>query len=149
MIIEVDMVFRKDQLAKAMSEFHSDKTKNIYTRQVEVWKMNYRIPERDRPGVHFIHRRTGNKDELSDAFVHNFGFSFSDKTMYWKHLTAIGFSPIIKDSPPNPDWYDEKWIKWDYLTNNYNLEISIGCEGNIPCAVEYPNNELPEIIRKI
>jgi hypothetical protein len=74
------------------------------------------------------------------------GFSFSDKTMYWKHLTAIGFSAVIGDSPPNENWYEDKWLKWHPETNNVNLEISKGAEHNIPYAEPYSKSELPEII---
>lgn len=147
MIIEVDMVFRNDQLKLALDEFYIDKGIDLYLQQIEIWKMKYRIPERDRPGVQLVHRKTGKTNSKSSALVHNFGFSFSDKTMYWKHLTAIGFSNVIRDSPPNVDWYDNKWLKWHPIDNNQDLEISIGAEKNIPYAFEYPENELPETIR--
>lgn len=146
MIIEVDMVFRQDQLKKALHDFHQVKSRNICTSQVEVWKMKYRIPYRDRPGVQFVHAKPASANMLSDAFNHNFGFSFSDQTMYWKHMTAIGFSPVIKDSLPNEKWFEDKWLKWDINTNNSDLEISQGAEKNISHAYEYPASELPEVM---
>lgn len=147
MIIEVDQVFRKDQLEKALNEFNSIDCSKLITKQIEIWKMNYRVPERIRPGVEFIKKDDKKPIYWSDTYVHNMGFSFSDKIMYWKHLTALGFSSIIKDSLPNENWYEEKWLKWDFYTNNNDLEISKGCEKNIPYVIPYLKEELPESIK--
>lgn len=78
----------------------------------------------------------------------NFGYAFSPKTMYWKHMTALAFSQKIGDSVPNEDWYEEKWIKWDYERNNENLEVSKGYEHLIPLAEKYDTSQLPETIIK-
>jgi hypothetical protein len=67
--------------------------------------------------------------------------------MYWKHMTAIGFSQKIGDDLPNEDWYEDKWLNWNFETNNQNLEISKGHEHLIPRALKYDRNELPELLK--
>ena len=80
------------------------------------------------------------------GIVHNLGFCVSERTMRWKHLTSMAFSPVIGESLPNPDWYEEKWLRWTPGTRN--LEVSIGSEGSIPCAVPYDVAGLPGSIRR-
>ena len=85
--------------------------------------------------------------EILEAEVHNFGFAVSPKVMYWKHMTALGFSKVIKDCQPNEGWLS-KWLTWDLETNNKDLEISRGYEHIISHAFKYDPAGLPELIRE-
>lgn len=156
-MLEVDYVYRKDQIEKALELFEKSGYQNATTRQIEIWKgLKHYLPERERFASMLWNLknldkmpptgRHANSEDLKkiDAFVHNFGFAVSEKTMYWKHMTALGFYQEINDSPPNEDWYEEKWLKWDYETNNKDLEISKGAEYLIPKAMPYNTDELPE-----
>ena len=78
--------------------------------------------------------------------VHNLGFAVSAKTMRWKHLCALAFSPIVGESIPNPSWYEKKWLAWHPETNNCDLEVSLGCEAGIVRAVPYDVAGLPASI---
>ena len=78
--------------------------------------------------------------------VHNLGFCFSYDVMRWKHLTAIAFSKIVGDAPPNEDWLD-KWNSWRKDNQLTNLEISKGNEHSIPRAYGYNVDELPEVLK--
>lgn len=112
------------------------------TPQIEVWKTEYTIPQRDRPGPIFVKapvRQTAANGwpihhpmAWNNGQAVNYGFSISDEVMYWKHLTAMAFSPLVGDSIPNPDWYEDKWLNWTPETQN--LEISLGHEHKIPYA---------------
>ncbi len=82
-----------------------------------------------------------------DAEVHNCGFCVSENAMYWKHLTGIAFAKTIKDSIPNENWYEDKWLNWDFKRNNENLEISKGYESDIPAAIPYDVKMLPEALK--
>lgn len=159
---EIDHVFREDQVVGAFDEFDRGGLRCAMTRQVELWRTpEYRIPERPhRHGVAFWDMMgidemptTGGNAEIpgmvrTNHFVHNFGFAVSEKVMYWKHMTALGFSRVLHDSEPNEAWYD-KWLSWRIDHNNENLEISKGSEGSIPYAVPYDVSELPELIREM
>jgi 2-polyprenyl-3-methyl-5-hydroxy-6-metoxy-1,4-benzoquinol methylase len=160
MIVEVDHVFRKDQLRKSLEEFKQNDYICASTRQIEMWKyLNYKISERQRRGVMFWNmkkikklpqtRRQGDTKDMKwlSTYVHNCGFAVSEKVMYWKHLTAIGFSKKIGDSLPNENWLENKWLRWHHTKNNKNLEISKGKESSIPFAVEYDTAELPEMLK--
>ena len=82
-----------------------------------------------------------------EAYVHNMGLCMNPKTMFYKvinnHicqsknklkvLIAIGFSHVIGDTPPSESWYHEKWLTFDVLKNNKNLEMATGYEKDIPC----------------
>lgn len=159
MVIEVDHVFKKDQLEKAIQE--SKIRSHISTIPIELWKTPlFRIPERHRLCTVFWNMRindtmpkTGRHADVSGmhwipAKTHNFGFCYNPATMLWKHLTALAFSAKIGDDMPNEDWYEKTWLTWDYNTNNKNLEISKGYEHNIDHAFHYNPEELPEIIRQ-
>lgn len=165
MIIEVDHVFRKNEIERALSEFNSNNWKVAKTRQIELWRtIDFRIPERpQRTGVVFWNitgldrlpdtKRQGEpvyiKMETLDSFVHNFGFCLSEQAMFWKHLLALGFSQKIGDSQPNENWFEDKWLNWTLDDDNENLEISKGCESDIPYANPYLihyNGKLPETL---
>lgn len=158
---EVDHVFRKHDIEKSIEQFPQMGIRVGKTRQVELWKSyKYRIEERrHRIGVVFWNMKyvdklptTYGNGEISytpelSYYVHNFGFAVSEKVMYWKHLTSLGFSRKIHDSIPNEKWLD-KWLSWDINKNNSDLEISLGYEHTIPCAYEYDIDQLPEVIKK-
>lgn len=80
--------------------------------------------------------------------IHNFGFCCSESNTRWKHLTALAFSPIIGESLPNPTWFERTWLAWDPVTNNRNLEVSLGCESAISHAAPYETSELPESVKR-
>jgi len=157
MVIEVDHVFRPDQLELALHEFRTDNYIAATTRQIEIWKgFRHRVPERPyRTGVALWNMsnlkyfpETQRQADYADmprlsAEVHNLGFAISERAMYWKHMTALGFSQAIGDSQPVEDWYESKWLNWNPETNNKNLEISLGYEHLIPQAIPYEINELP------
>lgn len=159
--IEPDHVFTKEQAEKAFTHWSLYSGVQASTRQVELWKTPaFAVPERPRRTSVVFHRifgqsmgETGFNGAAEgiprlNAVVHNLGFCISEKVMYWKHLTAIAFSKIVGDTPPNEDWYESKWLSWDYQTNNSNLEISLGYEWMIPRAEPYDVSRLPESIRK-
>lgn len=160
-IPEVDHVFRNDQAEIALTEFINRNLSCAKTRQIELWRTPlYRIAERlTRVGVVFWNLnnvnklpRTGGNGEVKNimeinCYVHNFGFAISEKVMFWKHMTAIGFSSTIGDSLPNEDWLD-KWLMWSFANNNSDLEISKGYEHTIPMAFPYNPKELPELIKE-
>ena len=76
--------------------------------------------------------------------IHNYGFSVSDETMLMKHTLALAYSPVIGDSVPNENWYDEKWLAWDFKKNNSNLEMSKGHESKIPFVEKMKRKELSQ-----
>ena len=80
------------------------------------------------------------------ASVHNFGFAVSEKAMYWKHLLSIAMAQKFGGIVPFENWYEDKWLKWDYETNNENLDISE--QNKISSAVPYNSEKLPELIKK-
>lgn len=161
LFIEPDMVFRSDQIKDALVEFEDKKLSHASTSQVEIWKLKpcYRIPLRRRPSCTLFDLaqyngklpktgRGGNAAGMTylNAFNHNFGFCLLARSMYWKHLLAIAFSPLIGDSRPRKDWYEKVWLDWRPETNNSNLEISEGHGHLIPKAVPYDFHALPETI---
>lgn len=158
--IEPDHVFTKEQAEKAFTNWSLYSGVQASTRQVELWKTPaFAIPERSNRTSVVFHRIRGNPMGSTgfngasegihrlNACVHNLGFCISEKAMYWKHLTAIAFSKIVGDSPPNEGWYESRWLSWNQATNNSNLEISLGYEWAIPCAVPYEVSKLPESIQ--
>lgn len=161
-IPEVDHVFRKDQIELTLDLFEKSNYPHCSTKPIELWKTyQYRIPERRRTAtvlwnmkyinkIHDTHRQAESTTlplMILDSYTHNMGFCFNPKTMLFKHLTALGFSQKIGDSPPDPEWYD-KWLNWKINHNNSNLEISLGYQGNISHAYPYPYDELPEVIKE-
>tara|TARA_R110000824_G_scaffold118226_9_gene270429 strand:- start:5068 stop:5892 length:825 start_codon:yes stop_codon:yes gene_type:complete len=165
MVIEVDHVFTKEQLEESLDIFRSNNIQHCDTRQIEVWKgLKHCVPRglrkrEKRPGVVFwnlknldrlpaTNRQANGHGKIKlPTHVYNLGFAVSKEVMFWKHMTAIGFSQKIGDTPPNEDWYEKIWLAWDYETNNENLEISKGYEHYIPLAEEYDWHQLPESIK--
>jgi len=159
MCIEVDHVWRKDQLENCLLEYKNHAVSS--SSQIFLWRsFDYKLDyNRRRPSVVFwnmkkvnILPRTGRQAECKEmeylnGYVHNLGYCISEKVMYWKHMTALGFSQKIRDSAPDEMWYENKWLNWDYETNNQNLEPSKGYEHFIPRAEKYNLDELPEILK--
>lgn len=116
-------------------------------KQVEFWKdKNWRIPQRKRVGPVLYHKPnniitkfnnlpTNQNYDISEKLTHNVGFCFSKELMLYKHLLSIGFSKKIGDTPPNEDWYEDKWLNWTPET--VDLEIAIGYEHYIKKAEKY------------
>jgi hypothetical protein len=163
-IIESDMVFRDDQATSAIEEFESSKFQYASTDMIELWKTPYyRCSEDSRKHMGVVFWNLNNLNKMPPtrkhanlhfppprlkSFVHNFGFCFSEKNMYWRILAAIAYSRYLKDSLPNEDWYEDVWLAWDYEKNNKNLEISKKHSHLIPRAVPYDVTQLPESIRR-
>lgn len=163
LFFEVDMVFRKDQLYKAFEEFMKKDYLVAAISQIEMWyDLKHRIPDRFRLGACIWDMNKVDKmpptfrlanpagpdgiPPFLNAYNHNLGYSCSKKVMYWKHVLTIGSSPIIGDSIPNEDWYEETWLKWDYNTNNKNLEVAKDAAFEIQRANRYDYTQLPEVI---
>lgn len=160
-IPEVDHVFRKDQIERAIATFESNPIHCATMQQIELWKTpKFAVPPRFRIGTMFWNLKivdklpeTGAQANIGqvpiiiNTFVHNMGFCASPEVMRWKHLTAIAFSTIIGDAPPNEDWLD-KWNLWSEDNQLKNLEISKGAEHTIPMAIPYDIEQLPEQIKE-
>jgi hypothetical protein len=156
MVIEPDMVFRRDQISRALElcegYFRSVMYGGCMTRQIEIWKgLEHRVPERPhRTGVVFwrgllpetMHQANVPGMKVIDAYVHNFGFAVSEETMRVKDSIAHRMSPKIGDCRPDPAWLD-KWLNWK--PGDRDLEISIGYQKDIPEVVPYPGSELPPL----
>ena len=160
LFLEVDHVFRSDQIRKAVDEFVEKDYVFATTDQIEVWKDLKRILEARPNKVGAIFCNLSKLDKMPatlkhggilvmpklSAYVHNFGFALSDKVMYWKHLLSIAAPQKFGDTIPDENWYEEKWLRWDYESNNEDLGISEQ-DKNLK-AVPYDFNELPEIIKE-
>jgi len=158
---EADHVFAIGDFRPSLDLFYESDFKVAKTQQIELWKSpNHCLPYRERIGVVFW--RTEDFDIFPNTHgggqpttdltlknhclpipVYNLGFMVSEKSMYWKILTAIAFAEKIRDSPPNLNWYKNTWLNWDFLYNNKNLEPALGYEKNIPEAIKYENCRLP------
>ena len=157
---EVDHVFHSEQIKKAIDEFIEKDYVFATTGQIEIWKeLKYRLPDRpNRVGAVFCN--LSKLDRMPEtlkhggilvmpklsAYVHNFSFAVSDKVMYWKHLLSIALARKTGDAVPYENWYEERWLKWDYASNNENLGVSDQLK--IERAILYDVNDLPEIIKE-
>lgn len=155
--MEPDWVWAPAEAEWAFSEWASRSHLNqAHSRQIEMWRTcDWRTPERlgratpsfQRVGVRAPAPNLLTPSHELGGSVYNLGFCASEATLRWKHLTGIAFTAEIKDCAPNPDWFEEKWKKWNPVTNNTNLEISLGLEYKIPCAIPYEALLVPESIR--
>jgi Tfp pilus assembly protein PilF len=160
--LEADHVFRDDQIRKAIDEFIEKDCVFASTSLIEVWKgLKHRLPDRPaKVGAIFSNLSKLNKMPATlkhggvlvmpklSAFAHSFGFAVSEKLMYWKHLLSIAAAQKTGGSIPSEDWYEEKWLKWDFESNNENLEIPEQGKQEQPLsAIPYDFNELPELIK--
>lgn len=160
LFLEADHIFHSDQIEKALDEFREQDYLFATTESIELWKdFNYRLPERtDKVGAVFCNLNRLSKMPMTlkhggiavmprlSAHVHSFSFTVSEKSMYWRHLLSIAISRKFGGSVPFEDWYEEKWLKWDYEMNNENLDISE--QQKIPRALPYNAERLPEMIQK-
>lgn len=82
--------------------------------------------------------------------VHNLGFAASERTLFWKHITALGFSRDQGlDDPPREDWFERTWRDWHWRRNpRTDLCPSAGHEHAFPPAREHPADDLPEPVRR-
>jgi tetratricopeptide (TPR) repeat protein len=158
LFLDVNQVFHSDQIKNAIDEFIDEDYLFATTEQIEMWKdLYHRLPDRpDKVGVIFCNLSKLDKmpetlkhggiavmPKLS-ATVHNFGFAVSDKAMYWRHLLSIAIAQKYGGTVPFENWYEEKWLKWDYETNNESLDISE--QYRISWAIPYNAENLPELI---
>jgi tetratricopeptide (TPR) repeat protein len=158
--LEVDHIFHSNQIEKAIDEFREQDYLFATTESIELWKdFNYRLPERtNKVGAVFCNLNRLSKMPMTlkhggiavmprlSSYVHSFGFAVSEKSMYWKHLLSIATSRKFGGDVPFEEWYEEKWLKWDYEANNENLDISE--QQKISWALPYNAERLPEVIQK-
>ena len=157
-ILEADHVFVRGQLELALEHWGCGFARARIP-QVELWRTPlWSIPDRGRTGAVLwdmtcfekLPQTSTQGDTVLMAplvgHVHNLGFCVSETAMYYKHLLALAFSKKIRDSIPNEDWYENKWLNWE--PSMTNLEISKGHEADIPFAQPYPEIALPSSIRK-
>jgi hypothetical protein len=163
-LIDPDCVFHADQAASAIREWEAHPEYQWAScGQIELWRTPAWQVMRPRSMVS-LHR--GDLSLISSpeppakrerpaplthqlaARVHNLGFCVSEQTMRWKHLTALAFSKVVGESPPNPDWLEKKWLSWHPVKNNRHLEVSLGSESAIDEARPYDVAQLPESIRR-
>ena len=161
--MEPDHVFVDENIKKCLDQFLHKKELCMAASSVELWKYPWykAVRTTKRLSTTFwnlvdinsipecgLHGSPVNKNvNFLDNEIHNFGFCMSEKTMYYKHLLTIGFSKYIQDSIPDVDWYEDKWLNWDYETNNKNLEISLKYKHTISHAEPYDIDLLPELIK--
>jgi hypothetical protein len=155
LFMEPDFVFFKPDLKYLYEELEEhEELPCLGTKQIELWKTHkWRIPKRDRigpmlwnidradrydPSYIVTHLGTYNiaKPFVTDSVDnYNFGFCLNPTTMLYKHLTAINFSRVIRDSIPSQEWYRDKWLNWTPETTD--LEISEKYKSNIAKAEIY------------
>lgn len=158
--IEPDHVFVEAEAEATFARWRSSVAPAGATSQVELWAPPgyvplWRVPERAGRASVLFYRSVALGIRLPSippvqivGEVHNFGFCFSARTMFWKHLTAMAFAAEIHDCAPAPDWYEKKWLGWHPETNNANLEMTATLEHMIPRVVPYDARLLPESIKK-
>ncbi len=159
-MMEVDYVWREDQIEKALSEFVHSPFQHASSSQVELWKtFEYQAIRNDPNRRAAMFWDFTNLDEMPqtnrhadalgmgrlESYVHNLGFCASESSIYWKHLTALGYTQKIGECPPNEAWFENIWKAWDFETNNKNLEMSAGYEHLISKAILY-SGQLPETL---
>jgi|GEM_PF-3064506 len=158
--LEVDHVFRNEELRKALDEFAESGYIFATTNQIEIWKgLRHRVP--DRPNrVGAVLCNLSKLDKMPEtmkhggilvmpklsAYVHNLSFAVSAEVMYWRHLLAITLAQKTGEVAPFENWYEDKWLKWDYQSNNDNLGVSD--QFKIEQAIPYDVNELPDLIKE-
>jgi hypothetical protein len=87
-------------------------------------------------------------ERFKDINLFNMGFCVSSDNMFLKHLLSIAFSKAISDSIPWVDWFEKKWLSWDPLKNNHDLEISERFKHLIPHAEPFDKSKLPSLIKE-
>lgn len=126
-----------------LSEYSLDGSVNIQRLGAMWWSLNNldAIPP---TGFH-ANPLDYNSIYFLDSTIHNLGYCINDRTMYWKFLGSIAYSELIGDDAPNKKWYDNKWIGWDFIENNNDLEPSKGKENTIPFAINNPLEDLLDL----
>lgn len=159
LLIDPDCVFHRAEAERVFAAWDAHTEHQwAHVPQVELWRTPEWQIQRPR-AMASLHRgdlsllwnsteATRPKSVELPGVVHNFGFCVSESAMRWKHLTSMAFSPVVKESIPNPRWYEDVWLNWHPVTNNKNLEPSTGSEGSVPRAVPYDPSGLPESIRR-
>jgi hypothetical protein len=161
LFMEPDMLFDKKGITSLIKYIKKNRFTNVCTRQYEFWKTHeYVVTQRNRAGVICFDLRdriympkTGKNCApyedcpFIDIYTYNFGYCLSPKNMYWKIIVTLAFTTVVHDSLPDENWYEDTWIKWDYETNNKNLEISKFYRHYLPRADKY-NGPLPETYLK-
>jgi Tfp pilus assembly protein PilF len=160
--LEVDHVFRSDQIKKAVEEFIEDDCVFATTHQIEVWKgLRHVLPERPNK-VGAVLCNLGKLEKMPatlrhggvlvmpkvSAVVHRFSFAASEKVMYWKHLLSLAAAQKSGEIGPPEDWYEETWLKWRYEPDNGNLEIPEKDKTLFLKAIPYDVDELPEVMKE-
>tara|TARA_B100000787_G_scaffold76918_1_gene56553 strand:- start:131 stop:961 length:831 start_codon:yes stop_codon:yes gene_type:complete len=160
LFMEPDMIFGSNQLRSLTLELYIKFwIPFIVTKQIELWKYNktskikncFRIPLRKKRVGPVLWKNNRNINGIITGFgggsfdnknnfsfllkTLNMGFSFNEKTMYYKHLVSIVFSSVIGDSEPDEYWYDNKWIGW--YSEMQDLEITKGSQHFIKNAYKY------------
>ena len=173
LFVEPDHVFHEEQITRAftefdklMKDFDGDKV-HASTSYVELWKTPYyqtavhsnryrlgsmlwsmdnlvKIPKTYK---HAQIPKPSNRPDFLNAYVHDFGFCVSEESMFWKHMTAIGFSQKIDDTPPIESWYEDVWLNWKFEEDRKNLHMSVGHEHLIPSIIPYDVSKLPQLIK--
>lgn len=160
--IEPDHVFKSGDFKKALDFFKVSPHKQMTTSQIEIWKgFKNAVPTNFRKNRLSVVLTKLNGEKMPNTGrhcniksnlkripvpVYNFGFAVSQKAMYWKIMIAIGISQKIGDSPPNQNWYEEKWLNWKEGIKN--LEPALNFEYMIPMVSPYDINLLPKSILK-
>ena len=173
LFIEPDHVFHENQIGASLEEFKGlvrsrPDLVHASTSYHELWKTPYyeaiSHPRRYRLGsiwwdmrnlktVPKTHKhaqipKPSTPPDFLQSYVHDFGFCVSPQTMYWKHMTAIGFSQKIEDTPPKESWYEDVWLNWHPDTCQGNLHMSVDYEYLIPKAEPYDVSKLPKLIKE-
>jgi hypothetical protein len=150
MLMEPDMVWPEGKLKPLLNTLQNIEFPPLCTYQIEFWKSDgYMIPVRERPGAIFHGvlseqempetEKNGSTPNMKfiDEIIYNYGFCMSQVNMFWKHLICMNVAKNIHDSIVDESWYEEKWLKWDFMTNNSNLEPSKNYSTYIPYALLY------------
>lgn len=160
-LLDPDCVFSKVEVHATFTDWHTHPEYQwAAPLQIELWRTPAWRVHRQRQMVLFLRGDmsainfpdppgppvTHPKIHTLSSNVHNLGFCVSESTMLWKHLTAMAFSPVVGESIPDPEWFEKKWLSWDPVTNNKNLDISLGGADGIPRAVPYDVSLLPQSI---
>jgi hypothetical protein len=160
LFMEPDMMFDNKGIKYLINWIKMNKFTYIFTPQYEFWKTHeYVVKQRWRPGVicfdlreDIIMPKTGKNcmpylecEMFPKVFTYNFGYCLSPENMYWKIMVTLAFTTVVHDSLPDENWYEDTWLKWDYETNNKDLEISKNYRSNLPYAEKY-SGPLPEVL---
>lgn len=150
LFMEPDFIYPDAEFDKALAEIQPLIEQGDYcfsTSQIEYWRnLNYvtyrhkcnrmaamwwslkNLKEIPLTGFH-----ANIKDfQKLESKICNLGFCINDDTMFWKHMGSLAYSEIIGDSPPCENWYEDKWLNWNYDCKGKNYEIAKGYENKIP-----------------